>query len=145
MLHIKTWEELSKEELYAILRLRQQVFILEQVCPFVDNDNFDQESIHVWAEQEGEVTAYGRIVPQGTEFNELSVGRFVTADGHRGKGLGREIVQACLDEAFRRYGKQSVKITAQWVYVDFYRSFGFETVGEEFHLDHIPHIYMILE
>lgn len=143
MLHIKTWEELTKEELYALLRLRQEVFVLEQVCPFVDNDNFDQKSIHVWAEEDGELTAYGRIVPPGTEFKELSVGRFVTAEKYRGKGMGKQIVQACIDEGYRLFGRKPIKITAQWVYVGFYKSFGFEPAGEEFHLDHIPHVHMV--
>ncbi len=143
MLHIKTWEELTKEELYAVLKLRQQIFIVEQCCPFVDNDDLDQLSVHIWEEQEGEVIAYGRIVPQGTEFDELSVGRFVTATAHRGKGLGRKIVETCLEEAFRRYREQPVRITAQWYLVDFYRTFGFETVGGEFLLDHIPHVFML--
>ena len=115
-----------------MLKLRQQIFIVEQCCPFVDNDDLDQLSVHIWEEQEGEVIAYGRIVPQGTEFDELSVGRFVTATAHRGKGLGRKIVETCLEEAFRRYREQPVRITAQWYLVDFYRTFGFETVGGDF-------------
>lgn len=145
MWHIKTWEELSKEELYCLLKLRQEIFVVEQCCPFVDCDDMDQASIHVWAEEEGEMVVYGRIVPSGTEFPELSVGRFVTAAESRGRGWGRKIVDKCLEEAFQRYGKQRVKITAQWLYADFYGSFGFERAGEEFQLDHIPHVYMVLD
>ncbi len=144
MFVIKSWEELSKEELYAVLELRQRVFVVEQCCPFIDNDSLDQQSLHVWKQsEEGDVIAYGRIVPPGTEFKELSIGRLVTHPNERGKGIGRELVNFVLEEAFRWKGRQPVRITAQWYLRDFYSSFGFEVDGKEFMLDHIPHQEMI--
>lgn len=144
MFQVKSWDELTKIELYEILKLRQEVFVVEQCCPFVDNDDMDQVSIHIFqTEDEGRILAYGRIVPPGTEFKELSIGRLVTHPEERGKGLGRALVKRTLEEAHAAYGRQAIRITAQWYLRKFYGSFGFETDGEEFMLDHIPHQEMV--
>ena len=142
----KPFYDLSTDELYAILSLRQEVFVVEQDCVYLDTDFKDQHCWHVMAwDDEGKLVAYTRLVPKGLIYDEFtSIGRVITAPSVRGSGFGKKLINASIDWIERLFGKQAVKISAQCYLIRFYESFGFEIHGEEYLEDGIPHIAMIL-
>ena len=140
----KTFDQLSKVELYAILRLRAQIFVVEQNCPYVDTDNLDQEAHHLWLAEEGVIYAYARILKPGSYYQEPSIGRVVTGAAARGTGLGRQMFTLAIKETQRLYPSLAMRIMAQSYLIRFYESFGFEVVSEEFLEDGIPHVEMLL-
>ena len=146
--------ELSAAQLYAIVALRERVFVVEQTCAYLDADGLDPGSRHLWAEsldpaadpddsgkltQAGTIQAYLRIVPAGAKFDEISLGRIVTAATARGTGLGRTLVQRGLAAV----GNSPVRIGAQAHLERFYGEFGFRRVSEPYLEDGIPHIDML--
>ena len=139
----KTFEELDVHELYAILRLRSEVFVVEQNCVFLDMDDKDQVSWHVCGWQSGQLIGYTRLVPAGLSYPEASIGRVVTAASARGGGLGRELMKQSIDLLYKVWGKQSIRLGAQLHLKKFYESFGFEQSSEIYIEDGIPHIEMI--
>jgi ElaA protein len=138
------FDELSVWELYEALGLRQQVFVVEQNCPYLDVDGHDPVSIHGLGLEAGNLVSYARIVPAGIAFPCVSIGRVVTAPSERGRGLGRITMVNALQEVERRFPKAPVTISAQCYLVAFYQSLGFETVGAPFDLDGIEHVKMHL-
>lgn len=128
-------------ELYAITVLRERVFIVEQTCAYLDADGLDPVSRHLWAsaEPEGDPLAYLRIVPPGAKFEEVSLGRIITAPEQRGRGLGRELVRRGLAAV----GPVPVRISAQAHLEPFYGEFGFARVSEVYLEDGIRHVDML--
>jgi ElaA protein len=149
MLHFTTthFSDLSLIELYRILQLRQEVFILEQICPYLDCDNKDLNSFHVLGKDDfGIIHAYCRILDAGVSYKEYSsIGRVVTSSEYRKSGEGRNLMNYALKETIRIYPKKNIKISAQCYISHFYESLGFVKVGEEYLEDDIPHIAMIYE
>lgn len=143
---IKTYQELTKDELYDLLKLRTDVFVVEQNCPYPELDNKDQIAIHVLGMKDAQISAYTRIFKANDYFeNHAAMGRIATNDKFRSQNLGRDIVKASIDYCWKLYGKESlIKISAQTYLTTFYESFGFQTDGDEFLEDGIPHIHMIL-
>ncbi len=143
---IKTFEELSVHELYEIMRLRQEIFVVEQNCPFVDADNLDQPSMHIQGRDEnGVLMSYTRILDKGVAYpNYPSIGRVVNAQVSRGKGEGVRLMQYSIDQVRKRY-PGTIKIGAQCYLQRFYESLGFKDVGEHYLEDGIPHMVMTLE
>jgi len=149
--HCKRWEELSREELYALLRLRAEVFVVEQDCPYQDLDDKDRNGLHLWAERAGDrasvsvdVLALTRLLPAGVSYaKEVSIGRVVTAQGVRGTGLGRELMLRSLEALHQEWPGDSIRLSAQQYLESFYAEFGFEAVGEPYLEDGIPHIAMV--
>lgn len=141
------FDQLSLQQLYDIMALRQEVFVVEQDCVYLDADGKDQESIHLMAYSEkGQLAAYARIMPKGLRYvNYIAIGRIVSSPAHRGKGIGRLLVQECLTQIRQLFGEQAIKISAQSYLLKFYESFGFQTVGEPYLEDGIPHVAMRLE
>jgi ElaA protein len=140
---ILSFRELSNEELYAILRLRQEVFIVEQNCPYLDCDNKDQKSHHILIRNEsGHLIAYCRVLPPGLSYAEVSIGRVVSSPEARGTGAGRKVMEAALHFIKEKYGNVPVRIGAQSYLIEFYRFFGFEPL-EEYMEDGIPHTIML--
>jgi ElaA protein len=137
--HERAFDELSVAELYAILALRSRVFVVEQNCPYLDADGYDAMSRHLWAEADGAIHAYLRLVPPGVKFAELSIGRVVTAPEARGTGLGRVLMQRGLAAA----GPVPVRIGAQAHLERFYGELGFRRASEPYDEDGIPHIEML--
>lgn len=136
--------KLSLDQLYAILRLRQEVFIVEQDCPYLDTDDKDQESLHLIGFHEGDLVAYTRLVPKGISYEKYaSIGRVITSDKIRGKGLGKLLMTTSVEKLFEAWGAQAIKISAQSHLIPFYKSIGFEPTGEEYLEDGIPHAAMI--
>jgi len=138
--HDRGFSELSVAELYAILALRERVFVVEQSCAYLDADGLDPASRHLWAERAGSgIHGYLRIVPAGAKYDEVSLGRIVTAPEARGSGLGRTLVRRGLDAV----GDVAVRIGAQAHLERFYGEFGFRRASEPYLEDGIPHIEML--
>lgn len=134
----RTFDELTTVQLYAILALRQRVFVVEQACAYLDADGYDVQCQHLWAE-DAAIHGYLRIVPSGVKYAEASIGRVVVAPEARGTGLGRELVRRGLEVV----GAQAIRIGAQAHLERFYGEFGFRRVSEIYDEDGIPHIDML--
>ena len=137
--HDRAFTELTVAELYAILQLREEVFVVEQNCVYRDADGLDAASRHLFATVGDALHAYLRIVPPGAKYTEISLGRIVTAPAARGSGLGRELVRRGLAAV----GAVPVRIGAQLYLEKFYGDFGFRRAGEVYDEDGIPHIEML--
>lgn len=146
-LHWRTaaFGELSPEDLYAILQLRQNVFIIEQDCIYPDLDNLDSASTHMSAWRDDEIVAYQRCLPPGVSYAESSIGRIVVAPAGRGLQLGRELVQRGIDYNLSRWPMSNIQIGAQAHLQGFYGSLGFTPLGDEYIEDGIAHRHMLLE
>ncbi len=136
--HLRTFAELSSDELYAILALRQRVFVVEQKCLYLDADGHDRVSRHLWAVRGDAIAAYLRIVPAGVKFSEVSIGRVLTAPEARGGGLGRELMKRGIEAC----GAVPITISAQAYLETFYTELGFVRVSDVYDDDGIPHIDM---
>jgi ElaA protein len=138
----QTFDELSKEELYQILRLRSEVFVVEQRCCYMDMDNKDQKSHLLSGYYDGQLVAFSRIVPPGLSYVYPSIGRIVVSSKGRGKGFGIELLEVSIEKLEQLYGKSEIRIGAQLYLKRFYESFGFRQSGEVYLEDDIPHIEM---
>ena len=142
---LKKFEELSNKELYEILRLRAEVFVVEQNCPYQDLDGKDLKSFHLFGTDENkDLIAYTRIVPAGISYKEVSIGRVVTSPKLRGTGAGKDVMKESIKVIEKQFGKVPVRISAQCYLKKFYENLGFEITGEEYLEDNIPHIEMLL-
>lgn len=140
--------ELTLHELYEILKLRQEVFIVEQHCPYPDADGRDVHCYHLlgWemvSGERGELLAYLRVLPPGLVYEEVAMGRIVTAAKMRGSGLGRALVAEGLRRVKETFGEVPIRISAQQYLKKFYEEFGFRQASEPYDEDGIPHIQMI--
>ena len=138
-------QQLTPLELARIYRLRQQVFLIEQNCAYLDADEADEHAYHVaaWAPAHDLPLAYARLVDPGVKYAEPSIGRVVTSAAARGTGLGRELVRRVLAVADDVFGGQANRISAQSHLQRFYGGYGYEPVGTEYMEDGIPHIEML--
>lgn len=139
---IKRFDEISAPELYAIIKARIDVFVVEQDCPYPDLDNYDQKAVHLWAEQDGEVLAYCRIFDKGIKYPETSIGRVVTTEKARGTGLGKQLIRYAVEVIENRFHTSDVRISAQDYLLRFYSGFGFEETEKKYLEDNIPHTEM---
>lgn len=141
----KPFSALSIDELYKIMALRQEVFVVEQNCPYLDADGKDQQAWHLMAlDQNDRLVAYSRFGGKGVFYeNYASIGRIVTAPSIRNKGFGKKLMSESLDAIKNTIGAQPIKISAQSYLIRFYESFGFAKTGAEYLEDGIPHIAMI--
>ncbi|GAB5556048.1 MAG: GNAT family N-acetyltransferase [Schleiferiaceae bacterium] len=139
---VKSFDELTKEELYKIIRLRIEVFSVEQNCPYQDLDNFDQKAIHIMAWDGENLVAYSRVAMPGIIYEEACIGRVITAQSQRGKGLGKEIMERSIG-FLENKNAMTIKIMAQTYLLDFYQNLGFVITSEEFLEDDLPHHYMV--
>jgi ElaA protein len=140
----KPFRELTTEELYLILRLRSEVFVVEQNCIFLDMDNKDFYCDHVMGWKENMLLGYSRIMPPGISYEESSIGRIVSSPAGRGMGVGRELMQQSIQTLYRIHGKRDIRIGAQYYLKEFYESYGFVQTGEIYPEDGINHIEMLL-
>lgn len=143
--YYKTFETLTVQELYPILQLRSKVFVVEQDCPYLDMDDKDQQSIHLWATAGagGPVLAYCRLLPKGISYPECSIGRVVTDPGVRKNGSGRLLMQNAITYIEKEWQEPVIRIGAQLYLKAFYESLGFLQRSEAYLEDGIPHIEMI--
>ncbi|MCW8451915.1 GNAT family N-acetyltransferase [Legionella quinlivanii] len=139
---IQSFNELSTQDLYDILQLRNAIFIVEQQCPYQDLDYKDQQALHLCIREEETLLAYARILPD-YEADTLSFGRIVTATVARGQGLGKQLLNNVMDYLQTHFAGKMVHIHAQFYLKRFYESYGFWSEGEPFDEDGIPHILMV--
>ena len=141
-IQVKTYSELTKDELYRILQLRAEVFVVEQECAYLDVDGLDQKAFHVIGTSANGICAYTRIFKAGDYFDEPSIGRVVVSRADRGKFFGKEIMEASLRFIDQHFENRDTLISAQLYLRKFYEELGFLTEGEEYLEDDIPHIKM---
>ena len=134
---------LNTLELYAALRLRQQVFVLEQNCAYLDLDNLDQNAVHMMCWRAGDLLAYQRCLAPGANFSESALGRIVVSAPARGRDLGRELVRRGIRHNLERWPNNDIRINAQAYLQAFYAELGFVADGNVFDEDDIPHIQMV--
>ena len=141
----KNFQALTTEELYKILVLRAEVFVVEQNCPYQDVDGKDLQSIHVLGYIKNELVAYARVLEQGISYEEYaSIGRIVTSPSIRGKKYGHELVDFAIEVCQKSFPAQPIKISAQAHLEKFYNAHSFKATGEAYLEDNIPHIGMLL-
>lgn len=140
----KSFHELTPYELYAILQLRNEVFVVEQNCVFQDADNKDQVSIHVMCWQNDLLAGYTRLVPAGIAYEEPSIGRVVTSPKVRHSGIGKLLMNYSIRTSYDVWGKSTIAIGAQFYLRNFYTSLGFQQCSDIYLEDGIQHIKMFL-
>jgi len=139
------FEELTVHELYAIMHLRNKVFVVEQNCVFQDADFKDQYCHHLmaWDTEQNKLAAYTRLVPPGVAYREMSIGRVITSPAYRGVGLGKLLMEKSILNCSLIFGEKPIKIGAQLYLKKMYESFGFQQIGEIYDEDGIQHIHML--
>jgi len=140
----KPFDQLSPKELYAILQLRNEVFVVEQNCIFQDADDKDQLSWHLMGWDQDRLAAYTRLVPPGTSYREASIGRVVTFPKMRKTGIGKILMEKSINLVYTLWNKQPIRIGAQVYLQKFYESFGFQQCSTIYLEDNIEHLQMIL-
>lgn len=139
----KAFNDLSANEVYTILCVRQEVFVLEQECLYLDADGKDRNSFHLMGFDGDDLVAYARIVEPGISYEEVSIGRILSSEKARGTGAGLELMEQALSRIESIYGKVPVRISAQSYLLKFYQKFGFQSTGKEYLEDEIPHTEML--
>ena len=137
------YDQLSADQVYDLLAARIEVFVVEQNCPYQDVDGRDRQALHCWAESDAGVLAYGRITAPGVRFAEPSIGRVITTQLGRGQGLGRELMNRCIEACLQQWPDQAIRISAQQYLERFYASLGFVSVHGPYLEDDIPHLEML--
>lgn len=143
--HIKKFDELSLNELYGILQLRSEVFVVEQDCVYQDLDDKDQVSCHLFLEDNGEIIAVSRIIPEGISYEEMSIGRVVVKKSHRGKGLSKAMMEKAIDYIINDLDKSKIRLSGQAYLEKFYTDLGFEKVSDCYLEDGIDHFEFLFE
>lgn len=140
---LKKFEDLTPFELYSIMQLRNEVFVVEQNCVYQDADNKDIKGHHFMGWDGPTLVVYTRLLPQGVSYTEASIGRVVSNPKYRRTGAGRELMQRSIANTFILFNCNAIKIGAQLYLKKFYESLGFVKCSEEYLEDNIPHIEMI--
>jgi ElaA protein len=141
---LKSFDVLTPNELYQILTLRSEVFVVEQQCVFLDMDQKDQKSQHLMIWDKNILVAYCRILPAGISYAEPSIGRVVSSPKYRRTGAGRALMEQAIEITKQQHGNQPIRIGAQLYLKKFYSSLGFEAQGDIYLEDGIEHVEMIL-
>uniref|UniRef100_UPI00404A4A13 GNAT family N-acetyltransferase n=1 Tax=Gelidibacter sp. TaxID=2018083 RepID=UPI00404A4A13 len=139
----KTFQQLTTDELYAILQLRSEVFVVEQNCVYQDIDGKDQKALHVLGFKNNVLVAYTRLFKPNDYFENASIGRVVVSQNERQHKYGYEIMKASIEAILNYFNEMTIKISAQEYLVKFYTNLGFKTIGSSYLEDGIPHVAMI--
>lgn len=139
----KAFGEIQPETLYEILKLRQDIFVIEQQCLYPDLDGFDLGCHHLWGTKSGKIISTARIVPPGLIYPEPSIGRVCTALEERKNGEGKRLMEKAIELSLEKFGPLAIKIGAQLYLEKFYRQLGFETCSAPYDEDGILHIKML--
>lgn len=140
---VKTFDELNIAELYHLLQLRSEIFVVEQDCVYQDLDGKDQEALHIIGTKNNQIVAYTRIFKAGDYMDQASIGRVVVKDGERKYGYGLAIMKASIKAVKEKFNETSITLSAQTYLKRFYNSMGFQEVGEEYLEDGISHVMMV--
>ncbi|WP_299005030.1 GNAT family N-acetyltransferase [uncultured Tenacibaculum sp.] len=140
---VKKFQELTTSELYELLQLRSEVFVVEQDCVYQDIDGKDQNALHVIGVKEGKIVGYTRLFNNGEYFDTPSIGRVVVKENERKYGYGHDLMKASIKAIVDNYNETTITISAQTYLQKFYESHGFKQVGEGYLEDGIPHIRMV--
>ena len=141
-IEIKNFKELSIQELYTLLQLRSEVFVVEQDCVYQDLDGNDSKAIHVIGKKGDKIVAYTRVFAPGDYFPEASIGRVVVKKDQRQYGYGKMIMEASIKAIEEQLNTKTIRISAQTYLLKFYNSLGFQAEGKEYLEDGIPHVSM---
>ncbi|TWT24640.1 GNAT family N-acetyltransferase [Planomicrobium sp. CPCC 101110] len=136
------FNDLSVGKLYEILKLRVDVFVVEQECPYPELDGLDQESIHLEYAEGGKTLAYARLVPAGVKYEIPSIGRVIVHPEARGRGLAKQLMTHCMEYILSEWKAEEIQLQGQVYLQEFYESFGFQPVSEAYDEDGIPHVDM---
>lgn len=139
---IKRFQALSLEELYQILKLRSEVFVVEQNCVYLDIDDKDQKALHVFGQIDEKMVAYARLFNRNDYFENASIGRVVTHPDFRANKIGHQLMKQAIEAIDNHFGEKQITISAQLYLKKFYESHGFEQTSEMYLEDDIPHIEM---
>ena len=139
------YQDLGPDRLYEILKLRSEVFVVEQKCAYQDLDNKDEKALHLVGEKNNKIIAYTRIFKKGVFFKNSSIGRVLVKKKYRNKDYGRKIMTSSIEKLKKDPKEEIIEISAQKYLLKFYSELGFEKVGEEYLEDNIPHVKMILK
>lgn len=140
---VKEFKDLTPYELHSILKMRIDVFVVEQNCIYSDVDDFDLDAVHILIKDNGRCVATSRILGMNKKFEEISIGRVITID--RGKGYGRILMEESVKAAIKYYKAKKIVLGAQVQAKGFYKKCGFKEYGDVFDEDGIPHIHMMME
>ncbi len=140
----KKFEQLEPHELYNLLKLRSKVFVVEQNCVYLDTDDKDQLSWHLYGSVNAEMIAYARIIPPGICYLQASIGRVVTDPSYRKYGYGKSLMEIAIQKTYEQFNVDEIRIGAQLYLLSFYTALGFKQVSPEYLEDGIPHIEMLL-
>ena len=141
----KSFSELKRDELYDILRFRQEIFVVEQKSWYLDADGLDQSSLHLLVLDKGILIGYLRLTPPGEKYPETSIGRVSIDKGYRGEKLGDHLLIMGIEKGKEAYGSGSYRISAQEYLISYYEKHGFKVQGNPYDEDGIPHIEMLLD
>ena len=141
---IKPYNDLSKDQFFDILKLRIEIFVVEQCCYYQELDNEDKEAFHVSIYNDGIIVAVGRIIPN-PHNKEVKIGRIAVKMEHRKKGLAYKMMKDIMNFISKKYKNFSVLLSAQTYLIEFYQSFGFKEIGNTYLEDGIEHINMVLK
>ena len=141
---IKPYNDLSKDQFFDILKLRIEIFVVEQCCYYQELDNEDKKAFHVSIYNDGIIVAVGRIIPN-LHNKEVKIGRIAVKMEHRKKGLAYKIMKDIMNFISKKYKNFSVLLSAQTYLIEFYQSFGFKEIGNTYLEDGIEHINMVLK
>ncbi len=142
---VKSFDELNTSELYAVLQLRSEVFVIEQDCVYQDIDGKDKKAFHVLGFKNNRLIAYTRLFKPADYYEYASIGRVLVKQEERKYGYGHDLIRFSIDTIHNKFSTKTIKIGAQTYLRKFYESHGFHKVGEDYIEDGIPHIYMIIE
>ena len=140
---VKSFSELTLQQLYAILQLRSEVFVVEQDCVYQDLDSKDQKALHVLGYQNNVLVAYTRVFKSGDYFKEASIGRVLVISTQRRYGYGKDVMKASITAVVDHFNTTTIHVSAQTYLKKFYNELGFRETGEEYLEDGIPHMRMV--
>ncbi|NJP38534.1 GNAT family N-acetyltransferase [Alkalicoccus luteus] len=140
---LTSFQEFSADQLYRILQLRTEVFVVEQACAYLEVDGKDKEALHLTGIANGQIEAYARLLPPGTAYEEASIGRVIVRKEYRGTGLGRELLTKSLEGVYQHFNVDRIKIQAQEYALPFYKKAGFVSITEPYDDDGILHVDMV--
>jgi len=144
-IEVKSFSDLNTTELYDLLQLRTEIFVVEQGCVYQDLDGKDQKALHVIGTKDNKIVAYTRTFKAGDYLAQASIGRVVVKEGERQHGYGFDIMKASIKAVEEQFGETSIALSAQIYLKRFYNSLGFIEKGGEYLEDGIPHVMMVRE